>query len=139
MTVNGRTEQVESAFYQEISETTTYLYLLREPFSELPEMEPDYYILIRFTESLNGKTLDLTRPLDRNSYLELDGWNAPSYVHVVYTDGAIRDDDGNPVAVTTGSLTLNRDGDRFTVKLSATLADGSSIAADWAGKATISR
>lgn len=139
MIVNGQTEEIKSVFYEERlgNRTTTDLYLFREAFAEFPEMQPEFCVIIRFSESLNGKTLDLTRPLDPNSHLYLVGWSDTSYVEVGYVDGTISDDHANPLAVTTGSLTLKRDGDRFTVKLSMTLDDGNTLAVDWAGKATI--
>lgn len=141
MIVNGQTEEIKSVFYQDHlvgNRTRTDLYLLREALAELPEMEPDFCVVIRFSESLNGKTLDLTRPLDPNSYLNLIGWSDTSDVAVEYVDGTICDVPGHPLGITTGSLTLNRDGDRFTIKLSVTLDDGRTLAVDWAGKATIS-
>lgn len=139
MTVTGRTEQVKSVFYEEnsVENQTTSLYLLMETLTELPENEPDFCVFIRFSESLNGKTLDLTRPLDPNSYLYLIGWSDTSDVEVEYVDGTISNGTGNPLTVTTGSLTLKRGGDRFTIKLSVTLDDGSTLVVDWAGKATI--
>lgn len=134
MIVNDQTEEIKSVFYKKIPEgDLTILYLLTEAFAELPEMEPEFCVIIRFSESLNGITLDLTRPLDPNSYLYLRGWSDTSDVDVEYFNGTIGSVHGNP----TGSLTLNRDGDRFTIKLSVTLDDGSTLAVDWAGKATI--
>lgn len=41
----------------------------------MPEEEPDFGIMIVITESLYGKTIDLTKPVARSSYLLIAGMN----------------------------------------------------------------
>lgn len=144
MTVNGQTEDVKSAIYaevppEELGENGVMLYLLKDVVTGMPQEEPDFGIGITITESLYGKTLDLTKPLDKSSYLNIVGVNKNDDVYIEYADGKIDTTDGGdgPVpTVTGGTLLLTRSGDNFTVKLSVTLSDGSSASADWKGKAT---
>ena len=58
---------------------------------------------------------------------------------IEYDDGTIDTTDGGSSqgpSVTGGTLLLTRSGDNFTVELSVTLSDGSSVSADWKGTAT---
>lgn len=89
-----------------------------------------------FPESLPGKAIDLTKPLDPDSDLTILGINKKTEIGIYYSDGTITDDEDNALTVSAGTLTLTRSGDNFTVKLSVTLPGGSSLAADWTGKAT---
>lgn len=144
MTVNGQTEDVKSAIYaevppEELGENGVMLYLLKDVVTGMPQEEPDFGIGIMITESLYGKTLDLTKPLDKSSYLNIVGVNKNDDVYIEYADGKIDTTDGGdgPVPTVTGeTLLLTRSGDNFTVKLSVKLSDGKSIFADWTGKAT---
>lgn len=141
MTVNGQTETINSAIYMDIpadefGENGIMLYLLKDVTTALPENDTDFGIAFIITESFYGKTIDLTKPLGKNSQLTLIGADASGTFEVVYTDGKITDDIGKKIVVTAGTLTLTRSGDNFTVKVSMTLADGNSLSADWAGTAT---
>lgn len=144
MTVNGQTEEIKSAIYaeapdDEFGEKGVGLFLLKDVTTEMPEEEPDFGINIMITESLYGKTLDLTQPVARSSYLYLSGATKNSEITIEYSDGTIDTADGSITqgpTVTGGTLLLTRSGDNFTVKLSVTLSDGSSLSADWKGKAT---
>ena len=120
------------------------------------------WIGISVSKSFLGKTVDLTKPLPKSgqqpipeilivaresgkgkivgvSYI-LDG-----YIHVASEDVQVSDEFGeivhfkpSPTApVTAGSsLTLTRNGDKFTIKLSLTLNDGRSVSIDFEGKPT---
>lgn len=144
MTVNGQTEDVKSAIYaevppEELGENGVMLYLLKDVVTGMPQEEPDFGIGIMITESLYGKTLDLTKPLARSSYLYIGGITKNTEITIEYSDGTIDTADGSITqgpTVTGGTLLLTRSGDNFTVKLSVTLSDGSSASADWKGKAT---
>ena len=116
ITVNGQICEVKSAFYVEEKadeqwETSYDLILFREYFSTLPFTMSDYGVDIEVSESLIGKTIDLTEPVTQT--------------------GPLR-----PYLSVYGMLTVTRDGDNFSVKLSVKLSDGKSIFADWTGKAT---
>ena len=74
MTVNGQTEEIKSAIYAEapageFGENGVGLYLFKDVLTGMPEEEPDFGIMIVITESLYGKTIDLTKPVARSSYL----------------------------------------------------------------------
>ena len=87
----------------------------------------------------DGKTIDLTKPVARSSYLLIAGMNKNLDVSIEYDDGTIDTTDGGSSqgpSVTGGTLLLTRSGDNFTVELSVTLSDGSSVSADWKGTAT---
>ena len=105
----------------------------------MPEEEPDFGIMIVITESLYGKTIDLTKPVARSCYLLIAGFNKYlvvfkdlEYCSIDTTDGG----SSQGPSVTGGTLLLTRSGDNFTVELSVTLSDGSSVSADWKGTAT---
>ncbi|WP_052011149.1 hypothetical protein [Alistipes onderdonkii] len=144
MTVNGQTEEIKSAIYAEapageFGENGVGLYLFKDVLTGMPEEEPDFGIMIVITESLYGKTIDLTKPVARSSYLLIAGMNKNLDVSIEYDDGTIDTTDGGSSqgpSVTGGTLLLTRSGDNFTVKLSVTLSDGSSVSADWKGTAT---
>lgn len=140
MTVNGQTETIGSAIYldfpsDEVGKNRIMLYLLKDVKTSLPENETDFGIALMVTESFYGKTIDLTKPLGRESQLILVGANGSGVFEAVYADGKITDSIGKKIVVTAGTLTLTRSGDNFTVKVSVTLADGNSLSADWKGKA----
>ena len=98
--------------------------------------DPDFGISIEFSESLLGKTIDLTKPLDPDLRLYLLGGNKKTAIGIYYSNGTITDENDDALTVSAGTLTLTRSGDNFTVKLSVTLPDGSSLAAEWKGKVT---
>lgn len=147
MTINGQTETVKSAFYAESpandrNEANFQIGLLKDACSKLPD-DPDYHVTISLTESLYGKTLDLTQPIRKSGTLDngmsIAARNAPNtHFRISYTaDGKIKVISGEADAtVTSGVLTVTRSGDDFTVKLSVTLSDGNSAAVDWKGTAT---
>lgn len=144
MTVNGQTETVKSAIYaeapdDEFGEKGVGLFLFKDVTTGMPQEEPDFGISIVITESLYGKTLDLTKPVARSSYLTIAGATKNTDFYIEYSDGTIDTTDGGDgqgPTVTGGTMLLTRSGDNFTVKLSVTLSDGSSASADWKGKAT---
>lgn len=144
MTVNGQTEEIKSAIYAEapageFGENGVGLYLFKDVLTGMPEEEPDFGIMIVITESLYGKTIDLTKPVARSSYLLIAGMNKNLDVSIEYDDGTIDTTDGGSSqgpSVTDGTLLLTRSGDNFTVELSVTLSDGCSVSADWKGTAT---
>ena len=137
ITINGQTENVNSAFY--ISDDGYIaLFLLKDVLTEIPEDgdDPDFGISIEFSESLLGKTIDLTNPLDPDLRLIIFGINKKTEIGIYYNDGTITDGKDDALTVSAGTLTLTRSGDNFTVELSVTLSDGSSLAAEWKGKVT---
>ncbi len=135
ITVNGQTETVNSAFYASY-EGQIVLYLLKDVLTEIPEEDPGFAIGLVFSESLPGKAIDLTKPLDPDLGLAILGINKKTNIRIYYYDGTITDEKDNALTVSAGTLTLTRSGDNFTVKLSVTLPGGRSLAADWTGKAT---
>ena len=135
MTVNGQTETVNSAFYVS-GDGYIALYLLKDVLTEIPDENPGFAIGLMFPESLLGKTIDLTKPLDPDLGLTILGINKKTEIGIYYENGTITDDEGDTLTVSAGTLALTRSGDNFTVKLSVTLPGGSSLAADWTGKAT---
>lgn len=144
ITVNGQTETVKSALYSEIEaeefgEKGVGLVLLKDVITGIPEKGPDFGVSVTMTESLYGKTVDLTKPVTLNSHLGIYGINKNAEITISYENGEIDTADGSITqgpTVTGGTLTMTRSGDNFTVKLSVTLSDGSSAAADWKGTAT---
>lgn len=142
MTINGQTETIKSAFYEELpadssDEAEFDLYLLKESVSQIPDEEPSFYINIEVSESLYGKTLDLTKPIEKSSnlqpYLYINAVGSEKDFSIEYYDNKIRVT--NDATVTAGTLTATRNGDNFTIKLSATLSDGQSVSVDWKGTA----
>ncbi len=143
MTVNGQTEEVKSALYFEYAadggdEAEIDLYLFKDALSAMPNAEPSFYVNLEISESLNGKTLDLTKPLSQSStprpYLYINTVGNGKDLTIDYYNNQIDVTDG--ATVTAGSMTATRNGDNITVKLSATLSDGNSLSVDWKGKAT---
>ncbi|WP_418423246.1 hypothetical protein [Alistipes sp.] len=143
MTVNGQTETIKSALYTEYAadgtdEAEFDLYLFKDVFSQVPTEEPSFYVNIEVSESLYGKTLDLTKPIEKNSnlqpYLYITAVGNDKDFNIEYYDNTIRVT--NDATVTAGTLTATRTGDNFTIKLSVKLSNGNSITADWEGTAT---
>lgn len=143
MTVNGQTETIKSALYEEYAadehdEAEIDLYLFKDAFSQVPTEEPSFYVNIEVSESLYGKTLDLTKPLEKNSnlqpYLYITAVGNEKDFSIEYYDNTIRVT--NDATVTAGTLTATRTGNKFTVKLSVKLSNGNSTTADWEGTAT---
>lgn len=143
MTVSGQTEEVKSALYFEYAadggdEAEIDLYLFKEAFSAMPNAEPSFYVNLEISESLNGKTVDLTKPLSQSStprpYLYINAVSSGKDLVIDYYDNKI--DVTDDATVTAGSMTATRNGDNITVKLSVTLSDGNSLSVDWKGKAT---
>lgn len=143
MTVNGRTETIKSALYaeypaDEYEEAEFDLYLLNEVYTAVPDHDPAFAVNIEISESLYGKTLDLTKPLDQSKapkpYLYLSAITDGKDFDIDYIDNAI--DVTGGAKVTTGTLTATKNGNNFTIKLSVKLSDGNSISADWSGTAT---
>lgn len=149
--INGQIETVNTAFYHDTAandrnEAYFQLMLLRDFFTQTPENNPDFFITIAVSESLCGKTIDLTQPIVKsgalNPGINLLARNAPApRFWISYTsDGKIEvvNSVSGPIdaTVTAGTLTATRSGENFTVRLSVTLSDGYSIAAEWKGTAT---
>lgn len=136
MTVAGRTESVKSAFYMRGSGTFV-LGLLHD--AELPseDTEPEFGIEIDASETILGKTLDLTKPLDDNVFLDLYGYNGSTEIGIGYSYGEIEFYTGTAaLSVTSGTMYVARSGNIFTVDFSVTLSDGNSLSARWKGSAT---
>lgn len=138
ITVNGQMYEVKSAFYADEpadaeDEAAFELGLFPTELTTVPEEEPDFYITIDMSESLWGKTIDLTKPLVQGSmpwpYLCITAKNGSSKISIDF------DEDWIEGKVTAGKLTATKNGDRFAVELYATLSDGQYIAADWKGTA----
>lgn len=76
MTINGQTEEVKSAFYGEYpviqdDEAGVELYLFKDAFTECPEDDVlSFAIYLDVSESLFGKTIDLSKPITKGSKLE---------------------------------------------------------------------
>lgn len=147
ITVNGQICEVKSAFYVEEKadeqwETSYGLILFREYFSTLPFTMSDYGVDIEVSESLIGKTIDLTEPVTQTGplrpYLSVGAIGETEFdiVHSFERITVSNGDDISSATVSYGMLTVTRDGDNFSVKLSVKLSDGKSIFADWTGKAT---
>lgn len=135
MTVIGQTENINSVIYAS-NMGYTVLFLSKDVLPEISEEDPDFAIGLAVSESLLGKTIDLTKPLDPNLGLNIYGINKKAHVEIYYENGTITDGNDDALTIPAGTLTLTRNGDNFTVKLSITFPGGSSLAADWAGKAT---
>lgn len=151
MAVNGQIETINSAFYLDTAandrnEAHFQLMLLKDFLTDIPENTPDFVITIALSESLWGKTIDLTQPVAKSGELErgihiLARKTSDPYFWISHTgDGKIEVVNSvsgpSDAVVTAGTLTATRNGDDFTIKLSVTLSDGKSIAADWKGMAT---
>ena len=142
ITVNGQICEVKSAFYVEEKadeqwETSYDLILFREYFSTLPFTMSDYGVDIEVSESLIGKTIDLTEPVTQTGplrpYLSVGAIGETEFdiVHSFERITVSNGDDISSATVSYGMLTVTRDGDNFSVKLSVKLSDGKSIFADW--------
>ena len=139
ITVNGQMYEVKSAFYADEpadaeDEAAFELGLFPTELTAVPEEEPDFYVTIDMSESLYGKTIDLTKPLVQGTmpwpYLCITAKNGSSKISIDF------DEDWIAGKVTAGKLTVTKNGDKFTVELSVTLSDGQFISAAWTGKAT---
>lgn len=136
--VNGLIYEVKTAIYAEEpadaeDEAAFELGLFPTEFTTPPEEEPDFYIGIDMSESLWGKTIDLSEPLDRNTlpwpYLSITAKNGSDRITIDYDEDPISE------KISHGSLSVTKNGDRFAVKLSVMLSDGQYISADWKGTA----
>lgn len=136
--VNGLIREVKTAVYAEEpadaeDEAAFELGLFPMEFTTLPEEEPDFYITIDMSESLWGKTIDLSKPLDRSKfpgpYLSITAKNGSDRITIDYDDDPISE------KISCGSLSVTKNGDRFAVELSVTLSDGQYISAGWKGAA----
>lgn len=146
--VNGQMYEVKSAFYTEEpadteDEAAFELGLFPTVLTMVPMEEPDFYVGIDLSESLWGKTIDLTKPVVKSGtlapYLGIIGAIDGSSFEIDNSEGSIDISVGEKdtsFTVTDGTLLVTKDGDNFSVKLSVTLSNGSSISADWAGTAT---
>lgn len=143
ITVNGQIWEVKSALYAEEpadyeDEPAIALGLFPTTLSTFPTEEPEFYIGIEISESLLGKTLDLTKPLDQTKvpapYLYIGAVNNDQELDIEYYDNLI--DVTDNATVTSGKLTVTRNGDKFSVKLYVELSDESWASADWKGTAT---
>lgn len=150
MTINGQTEAVKSAFYDEepgndSAEAQVRIVFLKDAYAEFPDMQPetrpDMMVLIGLSESLFGKTVDLTQPLDQHNeptpalmyggIHESHVITAANYLNnkiLVSKNGTIK----------SGTLTMTRSGSHFTVQFSVTFSDGTSLAVDGKVKAKLS-
>lgn len=148
ITVNGLTSEVQSAFYveeelaEEGGEAGTSLILLPTFLQTLPEDEPDFYVGIEISESLYGKTVDLTEPIVKSGplepYLDIVAASEGQSFEIDNSEGSIDISVGETdtsLTVTSGTLKVTKNGDDFSVKLSVTLSDGKFISADWKGTA----
>lgn len=145
--VNGRTEPVKSAFYTEEpadheAEAGLELGLFRDAFTTIPHEEPEFYVGIEISESLYGKTIDLTQPVTKSGTLEpylgiIAAANGPS-IDIDNSWGSIDisvGEEDTSLTVTSGTLKVTKEGDKFTVNLSVKLSDGKTISANWSGTA----
>ena len=142
ITVNGRICEVKSAFYTG-DEASFNLILLNDVFSQPPTGEPSFYVGIELSESLYGKTVDLTKPIVKSGtlapYLDIVAANEGQSFEIDNSEGSIDISVGEAdtsLTVTSGTLKVTKNGGDFSVKLSVELSDGKSIFADWTGKAT---
>ena len=135
ITVNGQICEVKSAFYVEEKADEQW-----ETSYDLTMS--DYGVDIEVSESLIGKTIDLTEPVTQTGplrpYLSVGAIGETEFdiVHSFERITVSNGDDISSATVSYGMLTVTRDGDNFSVKLSVKLSDGKSIFADWTGKAT---
>lgn len=95
------------------------------------------------SESLYGKTVDLTKPIVKSGtlapYLDIVAANEGQSFEIDNSEGSIDISVGEAdtsLTVTSGTLKVTKNGGDFSVKLSVELSDGKSIFADWTGKAT---
>lgn len=148
ITVNGQMYEVKSALYGENpseygDEASFNLILLKDTFSQIPKDEPSFYVGIELSESLYGKTVDLTEPIVKSGplapYLDIVAANEGQSFEIDNTEGSIDISVGEAdtsLTVTSGTLKVTKNGGDFSVKLSVELSDGKSVFADWTGKAT---
>ena len=148
ITINGQSGTVKKITYDYSPGNTLF-----EPHFSLTlyknfDTPAQEYVYIEISESLIGKTINLTNSLNS---LGLDTELTPTLVIMMsegdekwtsidYFDYSIdvfvSNNDSDNVVVTGGTLHVTRDGDnQFAVKLSMTLSDGQSTVVNWAGMA----
>lgn len=149
ITVNGQSYEVKTALYAEDAgddedEAALELGLFRDSFATPPHDEPDFYVGIGISESLYGRTIDLTKPVAKSGalepYLEIMATGNGIAFGIEYYKGQIYVETPEPVqpaglTVQEGSLKLTKKGDKFTVQMYVTLSDGKSASAGWSGTA----
>ena len=147
ITVNGQMYEVKSALYGENpseygDEASFNLILLKDTFSQIPKDEPSFYVGIELSESLYGKTVDLTEPIVKSGplapYLDIVAANEGQSFEIDNSEGSIDisvQEADSPLTVTSGSLKVTKNGGDFSVKFFVNLSDGRYIAADWKGTA----
>lgn len=137
MTLGTVTEQVGSAFTsttpsQEGQESGAYLALFKENFTEFPEDEPDFFVGVLVSDSSFDKQIDLTKALTKSGthtpFLQI---GTPTHNIEIDETGVCTLPEG--LTVTSGSLKVTRNDDKFSVKFTATFSDGHTIATDWSG------
>ncbi len=112
--VNGLIYEVKTAIYAEEpadaeDEAAFELGLFPTEFTTPPEEEPDFYIGIDMSESLWGKTIDLSEPLDRNTlpwpYLFITAKNGGERITIDYDEDPISEKISHgSLSVTAGRL-----------------------------------
>lgn len=118
-----------------------YLLFTLFTFSFLKNTHP-FYVGIEISESLCGKTIDLTKPIVKSGTLEpylgiiasADG----TTIEIDNSEGSIDisvQEADSPLTVTSGTLKVTKNGGDFSVKFFVNLSDGRYIAADWKGTA----
>lgn len=147
ITVNGQIYEVKSAFYVEEpadaeDEACFELGLFPTDFTTPPAEEPDFYVGIDMSESLWGKTIDLTKPIAKTGtlepYLGIIAAANGTTVEIDNSEGSIDisvQEADSPLTVTSGTLKVTKNGGDFSVKFFVNLSDGRYIAADWKGTA----
>lgn len=147
ITVSGQMYEVKSAFYtenpaEEGGEAGFMLGLFPTVLTTIPEEEPSFYVGIEISESLCGKTIDLTKPIVKSGTLEpylgiiasADG----TTIEIDNSEGSIDisvQEADSPLTVTSGTLKVTKNGGDFSVKFFVNLSDGRYIATDWKGTA----
>ena len=137
ITVNGQICEVKSAFYVEEKadeqwETSYDLILFREYFSTLPFTMSDYGVDIEVSESLIGKTIDLTEPVTQTGplrpYLSVGAIGETEFdiVHSFERITVSNGDDISSATVSYGMLTVTRDGETFRRQINLRRLDGKS-------------
>lgn len=135
--INDRSETIHGVYYLEepadIETGKTVGMLILGPEGAPGAVEPEFYLSFELSETLCGQTIDLSRPLDTQTrplpYLYISARNGSERFSVDYDEDSIAE------VVTEGSLTVNRDGDRFDIRISLDCADGNSLRMEWTGSA----
>ncbi len=144
LTFNGQSFAIKSAFYvlgdRSDGDNGNYLYLLTEPYSALPNEEPDRYLIIGLSNSCLGKRFDLTA-LEWGSASSTAWLSIFNPVFDIYAENNtdtpnIVAVDPSSLAIQTGTFHVSRSiNNDFTVNISIKFADGQSVKASWAGTA----